>query len=454
MANTSYTQNANKVLEDDLKVFIGKWSEIKEIEDAGRVVNRKWYLSWDTGEIFVGNGVKKLIRYGGSANNLSKDDIKTLIDNYTKSDLNIIRAQMSDALYKYGATQSDIAALRTSFNQTVANLNNNVFEYIKQKVTEILLTTSGITYSKDTIDEKINFVKTDLTTNYINKNFLSTELSDYATKEYIDNNAIKYLSGNELLVKVPTGIYGAYMALSSSTDNDITYVKGHTYFCSNGAHQDITPEGTGSGTYAAPTIKLFINGAEKSSILFGNNFTATNVPVTFQINNISDMTGTLILYENTVQIKSGIALTNNSFTITTALTGLQPGNYYYTLVGSDKKGNQIIGTYTLTVIAPVYYGSTALSEVSQNAIKAFSQKIDGTPYGSYSFAFSTNSYIWICVPSTMTLNVKNITVNGFTVPFNNPTYVTMTFGTLTDVYSCYRNTNMLVPGEVTVKITE
>ena len=39
--NSPYTVGPNTIIHDDLKIFMGTYSEIKEIEDAKRVVNRK-----------------------------------------------------------------------------------------------------------------------------------------------------------------------------------------------------------------------------------------------------------------------------------------------------------------------------------------------------------------------------------------------------------------------------
>ena len=45
--------------------------------------------------------MQKLIRFGGTANNLSKADIESIISSYTKEDLRVIKVQLKDTLQKY-----------------------------------------------------------------------------------------------------------------------------------------------------------------------------------------------------------------------------------------------------------------------------------------------------------------------------------------------------------------
>lgn len=445
----SYTTGPNTTINDDLKIFMGKSSEIKEILDAKRVVNRKWYLAWDTGEIYIGNGVQKLIRFGGTANNLSKGDIEEIISNYTKEDLRVIKVQLADVLKKYNETTYEINKLRNDTNEAINNLNNNTIKYIEEKIDEVLSSAESITYSKNQINDLISQSYNKVSENFIDNNELRDELNNYVSYEYADSNILKYATGNTLVINASKRINGYFFCTADSTDTNLTYERGHTYLLNNGLHEDVTAIGSGVSS-TDPVINLLLDGKSSSEILVGDNFSKVNTLVTFTIDNSKYMKGTLTFYENKQSVKTDISLTLGSFYYNTRLVDLTKGTYEYSLVGQSKDDKTIIGTYTLKVIAPIYYGSAGSTLPSNDTIKNFSNKMTEVVSGTYDITTKQNEYIWICIPSDLSIN--SFSLNGFTAPFNSYELTTLTFNNVTQEYKAYRSYSSLQAGTISLNV--
>ena len=107
MANTSQTYSTETSIQNDFKIFLGKKSEIVEILATGRVVDKKWYLAWDTGEIFIGNKLHKLMKFGGSNENITSDDVKNIIETETHGNFNELRKQVAKVLQNYTALSEE-----------------------------------------------------------------------------------------------------------------------------------------------------------------------------------------------------------------------------------------------------------------------------------------------------------------------------------------------------------
>lgn len=446
--NSPYTVGPNTIIHDDLKIFMGTYSEIKEIEDAKRVVNRKWYLAWDTGEIYIGNGMQKLIRFGGTANNLSKADIESIISSYTKEDLRIIKVQLKDALQKYQETNNNINTLRNDVNTAIDDLNNKTLEYIEKKIDEVLSTAESITYSKNQIDQMFLNNKNEIAENYVSNDSLSNTLLNYVSNDYANNNMLKYSSGAALLNYLANRTNGYYFCTSDSNDTDLTFERGHTYILTNGTYEDITAEGSGIAT-SNPSITLKLDGLTSSTLTVGDSF-AKQVLVTYDIENQKYIRGNLIFYENKNPVKTDIPVNLKSFYYTTTLTDLTQGNYQYTLVGQDRNNQSVIGTYNLNVIAPIYYGSGSNIVPSGDTIKTFSSKLSTNVSGLYEITTKQNEYIWICIPSN--LNITSFSLNGFTAPFIEPENIEITFGNVQQSYKAYRSYSSLQAGTIQLNI--
>lgn len=450
--SSPYVLSPNTIIHDDLKIFMGTCNEIYEIEQAGRVVNRKWYLAWDTGEIYIGNGKKKLIRFGGSANNLSQKDIEDIISSYTASDLKLIKMQLSNALKQYNDSNTRVNNLSTKIDNAIEELNTNTIAYIEEKIDEVLASAEGLTYSKAQIDALLDSNYEKVNENFISNDELTGALSNYMTSTEINNSRLGYASGNNLLSYLTNRVYGYYFCITDSSDINFTFEKGHIYFLNNGSYEDIAAMGGGGSTGSAiPQISLLLDGVSSKTLTIGDNFVKDNVHVTFTITNKKYMVGTLNFYENQVAVKSDISVNATDFYFNSTLQNLTRGKYNYTLVGTDKNKNTIVGTFTLNVIAPIFYGSGSNIIPQGETIKStFNKKMSDSVAGEYTFTVNQNEYAWIFVPSGLSIN--KITLNGFTAPFNEPEDVQITFGNVTQNYKGYRSYSSLQNSTITLKI--
>jgi hypothetical protein len=177
----------------------------------------------------------------------------------------------------------------------------------------------------------------------------------------------------------------------------------------------------------------------------------------------------LHLYQEGVVINSLVSVSGTSLSTLVSLTHLEPRKYYYYLTGTDKKDNQITGTFYLDVRSPLYYGSLsnqAIGDTSETdaqldadrlAIKGLSSVLADTTQGKYTFQnVGDGQYLWFCVPSKLTLDVTRITLNGFSAKFNSSySTISITFNGVTETYKCYRSMDPLQSVEsVTLYVTE
>ena len=165
--------------------------------------------------------MQKLIRFGGTANNLSKADIESIISSYTKEDIRIIKVQLKDALQKYQETNNNINTLRNDVNTAIDDLNNKTLEYIEKKIDEVLSTAESITYSKNQIDQMFLNNKNEIAENYVSNDSLSNTLLNYVSNDYANNNMLKYSSGAALLNYLANRTNGYYFCTSDSNDTDL-----------------------------------------------------------------------------------------------------------------------------------------------------------------------------------------------------------------------------------------
>lgn len=141
-------------------------------------------------------------------------------------------------------------------------------------------------------------------------------------------------------------------------------------------------------------------------------------------------------------------------------TTLAVGTRNYTEQVSATKTFVVTGTYTynvmngvtstltaeastkVTFVDPIKFGfSDVKSGVDVNALAY--EYVKASPNGTYTLRADANGYMWLCVPSTMTIN--KVTMSGFGVPLEAP----QTIGS----YKCYRSSNQLVAGSYTIVIS-
>jgi len=138
-----------------------------------------------------------------------------------------------------------------------------------------------------------------------------------------------------------------------------------------------------------------------------------------------------------------ISQTANSST-TVTISDTTKFTYTTTVNGTTKSA-----TATATAVYPMYFGSSANSTLtSDNVLAMTKQAIKSSPAGSYSVAVSASQYMWLCVPSTMTIN--KVTSSGFDVPLEAAATVSVTGKT---TYKCYRSSSTYVAGTVNIVIS-
>lgn len=114
-------------------------------------------------------------------------------------------------------------------------------------------------------------------------------------------------------------------------------------------------------------------------------------------------------------------------------------NYVATAInkGITKTVSTVVNAYY-----PMYFGSSINTSLTSPDILALNkQNIKASPAGSYSFSVGQGEYVWLCVPSTMTIN--RVTSGGFDVPFESPATIAVEGK---DNYKCYRSSSTFVAG--------
>ena len=127
------------------------------------------------------------------------------------------------------------------------------------------------------------------------------------------------------------------------------------------------------------------------------------------------------------------------------------GTYKYTIAGTDKQGNALSASVIINVVGPIYFGESVGLTPDAGKIKTFQKVVKAEVAGEYLITIKTTGhYAWVCVPDTMT--ITNFTLSGFKAPFEPPQIVSIPFGNVTTNYKCYRSTESLRQGRLTVSV--
>lgn len=447
MASESYIRNASSSIQNDLKIFVGKKAEILNIKSQNKLVANKFYLAWDSGEIFFTSQGKQLIRYGGSNDNFSEEDIKEIVNNCTVDELRVLKTQITSVLNSFASYRSSFNAMQTDVTAKLEKLEKDTQSLIAEKVDEVLAEATDLTYSKTQIE---NLIRTSIEENDyqdIDRFVSREEISSYTDTDTMNsllNKKMEYATGNIIASNVAIKAQGAYFCVQNSTDS--AFVKGHIYYLNGYDYEDLTPAGgTSSGEIVTtPAITLMIDGQTSSTIQIGGSFSGAK-SFTFSISGNTTIDSDLSFFEygNPEPLVSVRPTTIVETDFIANLNILDVGKYTYTLSGQDTKGNYISGTYTLNVIAPIYYGASSSASVpTQTVIQSeFANKSTSSVTGTYNVTTRTNEYIWICTPALKTID--SFTLNGFMAPFENPITLPMTFNGITNNYNCYRSSEAL-----------
>jgi hypothetical protein len=106
------------------------------------------------------------------------------------------------------------------------------------------------------------------------------------------------------------------------------------------------------------------------------------------------------------------------------------------------KGITKTASVTVNAYYPMYFGASIKDAlVSSEVLSLTKQPIKASPSGNVTIEVEDNEYIWLCVPSNMTIN--SVKSGGFDVPMAAPiTVVVNGKGN----YKCYRSANKFVAG--------
>lgn len=110
----------------------------------------------------------------------------------------------------------------------------------------------------------------------------------------------------------------------------------------------------------------------------------------------------------------------------------------------------ITKTLTINAYYPRYYGYLASDSITEDDILTLGKqsRASSATISSLTVNFTTSGYLWLCVPSGMT--ISSVTSSGFAVPMESP--VTIEVSGKGD-YLCYRSTNEANAGSITYSIS-
>lgn len=106
------------------------------------------------------------------------------------------------------------------------------------------------------------------------------------------------------------------------------------------------------------------------------------------------------------------------------------------------KGITKTASVTVNAYYPMYFGASANNVLASADVLAMTkQPIKSSPAGNVTIAVGANEYLWLCVPSTMSIN--SVKSGGFDVPMAAP--VTVAVDGKGD-YKCYRSASPFAEG--------
>lgn len=192
--------------------------------------------------------------------------------------------------------------------------------------------------------------------------------------------------------------------------------------------------------YVAPTISTLTRTPSTSSYKLPATFTLTKI--THKETNIANIVGNLTLKRGSTVIKSDITPSATSADVTVSDTvTLTTSGVTYTLSGTDKKGNTISKTVSVSAYYTSYFGASENSAVSDTLIAGLTDTSSASLAGTRSVTISgTSKYVWFISTKT----ISSIKSSGFDVPY---TLVNGSYTYNGTTYKCYRTTEKVVAGE-------
>lgn len=153
---------------------------------------------------------------------------------------------------------------------------------------------------------------------------------------------------------------------------------------------------------------------------------------------------------------NGAETTPTSMQLKSGSTILESVNKTYTDTINTSKSYQVTAvnegiTKTSNIITvnayyPMYFGEAGKTFDTTKIVTTTNKRpIASSPKGDISITFTGGQYLWLCIPSNMTIN--KVTSSGFAVPMEEPINQT-----INEIYKCYRSTDTINKGTVNFTI--
>lgn len=511
----SAVNGANQI-QQDFKIFLGKKAEIAVLEKQNKITPLKWYLAWNTGEIFIGMPNKKLRQFGGkyeedtASDNLSYEELQELANEYftkydTVTDENI---QITIAEKKSKYSLSDIALLKSaldtkllkkqlasiqgdykSINDALKPLQNKVdqlteraLHLIERHLQNVLNNLSDKFYTKSQIQAIINNTIEQNYTDYITT---WANSAGYATQQWVKQqfmiasdkfittdklaNKVSYTSGNNMTNILADGTKGVYIINESSpmfNSGDVINVLGVNKYTKLSISGGASSNAQNVGGNDPEIILTDANGNTED--LIEDGITELTKTLSYTVKNIGNVKYVLDINNNPSVKTYNFYSPNNEALLTNQNLSLNGtgdidynitiqypsyGNYKYTMsVESAITNTRVDGVYTLYVRAPLFYGSSNKLELSDTEILAMNRDLDKT-YSNKSYTINTNAMEYLYFIIPHYDTTEKFIFNGFNAPFDKVTTTYIKTRKYNNIlYDVYRSSSALIAGEYEITI--
>lgn len=408
--NTNYIGN----IKQNLNIFRGTYLDCKKLEAAGKVVNYGLYFATDIHTFYVGNAIHKLEAYG-SANIITTDSVKQIAKELIGNELNIFFEQIK-------AYDSRIVSLE---NDKTAVLSNSDKLALMNEIQNNIQSTLN-----DTVKNSIDSIRDTI---------MSVETGDKILQSLDPKNTeIRY-----------------YYASDNSTDSANTILKGNVYMISGIRIDNLTTNSYLANNYVDPTISITIDDFPSTAII-GQDVIANNKTINISINNIFYLNDKLTLLVDDEEITT-FDKSESSINVSFTLKADKVATKKIIVKGTSLRNKEITGTYSVNVLAPIYYGAddakftTEYTDYEFNKLK---QKLSMEISGEYEITCNKGQYLWFYVPEGLTNITNKVYCNGFAVPFALSKDVTKKTNGLYITYKCYRSVYSLESGNYTITVKE
>lgn len=143
---------------------------------------------------------------------------------------------------------------------------------------------------------------------------------------------------------------------------------------------------------------------------------------------------------DSIEVKKGATVLTTDKTLKTIGDNISDTQAYS--MTAVIKGITKTASVTVNAYYPMYFGASAKDALASADVLALTkQPIKSSPAGNVTVEVGANEYLWLCVPSTMTIN--SVKSGGFDVPMAAP--VTVAVDGKGD-YKCYRSAGPFAEG--------